>query len=112
MHPRRTGRPDVCAERTSAVKTVRYPTLPLRVGLSHVGELVDEADEEGVVPGCGFDLLLDGEFGWMDAQDVEGELSQDREVLGSIVLSRAIGVLAQDDVEKPVQVVLDRPSTS
>src|SRR5260370_18014474 len=41
--------------------------------------------------------------------DVEGEATHDRQVLRGVVLPGTVAVLVQDDVENPVQLVLDRP---
>src|SRR5260370_26919770 len=41
--------------------------------------------------------------------DVEGEAPHDRQVLRGVVLPGTVAVLVQDDVENPVQLVLDRP---
>jgi hypothetical protein len=48
-----------------------------------------------------------GAFVLVGAEDVEREAAQSGEVLGSVVL--AGGVLVHDDVENPVQTVLDVP---
>jgi len=53
----------------------------------------------GLLSGCG-------------SQDVEGDAAQDSEVLGSVILARSGVVLMQDDVERPVKLVLDAPVRS
>src|ERR1700730_9366228 len=74
--------------------------------------MTDKLDEEGIFPPCAFDFPLQGGLVGMAANDVEREPAQDREVLWRIVLSGPVGVLGKDDVEDPVQVVLDPPMTA
>lgn len=74
--------------------------------------MCDEAEKEAVVPCCAFDFLPHGYFLRVSAQDVEGEFSQDSEVLGRIVISGSVGIFLEDDVEHPVQLVLDGPVAS
>ena len=45
----------------------------------------------------------------MASQDVEGEFSQQSEVSGRVVASGSAGVLMEDDVEHPVELVFDAP---
>src|SRR5262249_37374147 len=56
--------------------------------------------------------LPQGELCRVQAQEVEGELAQDSEVLAGMILPGAVCVLAQNDIEHPVQLVLDRPATA
>ena len=48
----------------------------------------------------------------MGSQDVEGEFSQQSEVLWGIVFSATAGVFVEDDVEHPVKLVFDAPMGS
>src|SRR5271167_3560941 len=48
----------------------------------------------------------------MGSVDVECKLAQDGEVLGSIVLSCAVCILGEVDVERPMEPVLDAPMTA
>src|SRR5215203_6703502 len=50
-----------------------------------------------------------GSFVRVGVEDVEGEASDDGKVFGGVILAGAGVVLVEDDVEGPVQVVLDRP---
>ena len=54
----------------------------------------------------------DGPVVRLGSQDVEGDAAQDSEVLGSVILARSGVVLMQDDVERPVKLVLDAPVRS
>src|ERR1700737_2789715 len=92
---------------------VRYahdvPASPQGAGLSHVAE---EIEKEGVVPSGTFDFLAQGYSVWMRANDIECESSQDREVLWSIVFSGSFAILVEQDIEYPMQPVLDAPMTA
>src|SRR5262249_30086036 len=48
----------------------------------------------------------------MRSVDVERQLAQDREVFGSVVLSRPVSILCEVDVERPMEPVLDAPMTA
>ncbi len=48
----------------------------------------------------------------MGADDVEGDFSQEGDVLRAVVLTVSCGVLAEVDVEDPVQFVFDVPMGS
>src|SRR5215831_13072439 len=85
------------------------PSLPRRAGLSH---MTDEAKEEGIVPAGGFDLLAHGHVRWVGSDDVDREAAKNREIFRSVVLPAAVGILREDDVEEPVQLVLDGPMTA
>src|SRR5713226_4739644 len=82
------------------------PTLPWRAGLSHMAQ---KADEKGIVPPCTLDFSAQRRRVGVGAMDVEGEAPHDRQVLRGVVLPGTVAVLVQDDVENPVQLVLDRP---
>src|SRR5690242_21596537 len=45
----------------------------------------------------------------MRSENVEGQLSQNREVLRSMVLAVSGAILVEDNVENPMELVLDRP---
>src|SRR5580698_4252094 len=88
------------------IRRLRRHLLPRRAGLSHMGE---ERGEEGVVPSCSLDLAFDGALVWVLSQGVEGELSDEGEVLRGMILSASVGVFGEADVENPVELVLDGP---
>jgi hypothetical protein len=69
----------------------------------------EEVEEEGVVPAGAFDLAAGGALVAVGAQDVEGEAAQAGEVFGRMILAGAHPVLVEDDIEHPVQAVLDLP---
>src|SRR5689334_2955460 len=71
--------------------------------------MTDSGQEIGVVPSGAFDFATQGGAIRMGLVDVERELAQDCEVLGSIVLSCAVAILGEVDVEHPVEAVLDAP---
>src|SRR5215211_7377483 len=83
--------------------------LPTRAGLSHMTE---HCHEEGVVPAGALDFAPYGCAVGVGLEDVEREPAQDSEVLGSIVLSCAISILGELNVEHPVELVLDGPMTA
>ena len=71
-------------------------------------------DPELVIPGGELALLGAAEFaercgGCFYPQDVEGDLFQPREVVGSVVFTDGGDILAEIDVEDPVQSVLNPP---
>src|SRR6266567_7045443 len=91
-----------------ATREVR--SLPrLRAGLSHLAE---HAGKEGIVPAGALDFAPDRGAVRVSSQDVEGEPAQDGEVLGSIVLSRAIAIFGEMNIEHPMELVLDAPMTA
>src|SRR5579859_6098140 len=69
----------------------------------------ENLEKEGIVPSRAFDFLSHGGPCRMTANNVECKPSQDREVFRGIVFPGPIGVLGEDDVEYPVQAVLDAP---
>src|SRR5262245_19244417 len=79
---------------------------PPTAGLS---PMTEHAEEEGIVPACTLDLLAHGCAAGERSDDVDGEPAQGREIFWSVVRSGAIGVLAEDDVEHPMQPILDTP---
>src|SRR5260370_8522945 len=74
--------------------------------------MTEDAKQEGIVPSCGLDFLANGYRSRMGADDVDREAAKNREVFRSVVLSAAVAVLVEDDVEQPVQLVLDGPMTA
>ena len=68
--------------------------------------------KEGVVPSGPLDFLGHGDARRVGANDVGGEPSQDGEVLGAIVFSGSTCVLGEENIEHPVQPVLDTPMTA
>jgi hypothetical protein len=74
--------------------------------------VAEEVEKEGIVPSGALDFLAQGYGVGMRANDIGGKSSQDREVLWSIVFSCTIAILAEHDVEHPMQAVLDAPMTA
>src|SRR6202167_6465028 len=68
--------------------------------------------EEGIIPAGTLDFEADGLAVGVGSQDVKGQPAQNGEVLWSIVLARAVGVLGKMDVEHPMKPVLDTPMTA
>src|SRR5580700_7230216 len=77
-----------------------------RVGLSHMGE---GGEKEVVVPSGLEHFMADAGRSWCCLQDVDGELTDDGEVFRGMILAATAGVLVEQNVEDPVQVVLDAP---
>ena len=101
------ARATVGPENDSKVAWLRErSTPPASVGLSHMTE---HPQKEGVIPACGLDFLAHRYGRRMRFDDVGGEPSQDSEVLRCVVFSRSAAVLIEDDVENPMQLVLDAP---
>jgi hypothetical protein len=71
--------------------------------------MTEGCHEEGIVPARAFDFAPQRGSIRVSSQDVEGEPAQNGEVFGSMIASRAIGVLGKMDVEHPVELVLDAP---
>src|SRR6266567_3697551 len=66
-------------------------------------------DEKGIVPPCTLDFSAHRSGARVGAEDVEDEPAQDGQVLRGVVFSRSAAVLVQDDIEHPMQLILDRP---
>src|SRR6185437_5113764 len=81
-------------------------TSPCAAGLSHIGE---EGEEIILGPACALDLSAQRGRVVVAAQDVESEPAQDGEIWGSVVLSGAVAILVENDIEGPVQAVFDAP---
>src|SRR5215211_3519376 len=105
------GRVGGCCDRPCAPtrSASGRPPSPFRAGLSHMTE---HCHEEGVVPAGALDFAPYGCAIGVGLEDVEREPAQDSEVLGSIVLSCAISILGELNVEHPVELVLDGPMTA
>src|ERR1700687_6107361 len=71
--------------------------------------MAEYCHEEGIVPTGALDFAPYGCVIGVSSQDVEGKPAQNGEVLRSVVLSRAIDVLVEMDVEHPMEFVLDGP---
>ena len=71
--------------------------------------MADESEEEGIVPSGAFDFAFDGPLVGVLAEEVEGELSQESEVLRGVVGAASHAVLVEGDIEDPVQLVFDGP---
>jgi hypothetical protein len=82
---------------------------PFVAGLSHMAE---NLHEEGIVPASAPDFEADGFAVGVGSQDVEGEPPENGEVLRRVVLSGAVAVLGEVDVEHPVELVLAAPMTA
>src|ERR1700736_4255280 len=93
------------------MRAERLPQLllpsPLRAGLSHVEEHIDE---ETVVPGGAFELAPQGGLCiGMSASNIKGKSPQDGEVGGRVIFSAPRLILVENDVERPVQTIFDTP---
>jgi hypothetical protein len=71
--------------------------------------MTEHAQEEGVVPSHSFDFLAQGCGCGVAAHQIEGKLSEYREVLGRVVFPSSVAILVEDDIEYPMQLVLDPP---
>jgi len=71
--------------------------------------MTERCHEKGIVPGGALDLAAYGCAIGVGSKDVEGEPTQNGEVLGRIVLSRAIAIFGKMDVEHPMESVFDTP---
>jgi hypothetical protein len=69
-------------------------------------------EEEGVVPAGAFDLATGRAVIGVGAQDVEGAAAQAGEVLGRVILAGMGAVFVENDVQDPVQTVVDLPVRS
>src|SRR5450432_3565268 len=79
------------------------------VGLSHMAA---GSQKETIVPAGTFNFSRDRGAIWVGSQDIESKPAQDGEVFRGIVLSSAVGVLGEMDVEHPMELVLDTPMTA
>lgn len=83
---------------------VRGPAAPCSV--SHMGK---RGEKEIVVPSCLKHFVADAKRAWRCLQDIDGQLADDGEVFRGAILAAAAGILVEQNVENPVQVVLDAP---
>jgi len=65
-------------------------------------------EKEVVVPSCLEHLVADACRTRGYLQGIEGQLADDGEVLRGMVLSAATGVLVEQDIEDPMQIVRKR----
>jgi hypothetical protein len=79
---------------------------PLRVGLSHMAK---EGEKEVVVPGCVQHFAPHGSDVRADLKRVDGELAQDGEIFRGMIQAAAVFVFGEDNIEDPMQIVLDAP---
>ena len=71
--------------------------------------MTEHTQEEGIVPSSALDFLTERRCSRVGAYDIESEPSEYREILGSVVLSTSIAILVEDDIEHPMQLILDAP---
>jgi hypothetical protein len=74
--------------------------------------MTEQPKEERIVPGCTLDFLAHGVLSWMRADKVDGEPAKNCQVFRGIVLSAPVGVLVEDNIENPMQLVLDGPMSA
>ena len=69
-----------------------------------------EGGEKKIVVPSGLEhFVADARRTWRCLQGIDGQLADDGEIFGGVILAAAAGVLVEQDVENPVQVVLDAP---
>src|SRR5260364_175198 len=68
-----------------------------------------DGEKEVVAPSCLEHFVAGSRWTWRGLQGVDGELADDGKVLRGVVLAAAASVLVEQNVENPVQVVLDAP---
>src|SRR3954454_15145048 len=76
---------------------------------NRISDLGEDFGEERVLPSCPLDLDAQGAFGGLLADEIEGHVAEDGEVVGTVIQAVSGIVFVHDDVEAPVQAVLDRP---
>jgi hypothetical protein len=76
---------------------------------NRISNLSEDFGEECVLPSGPLDLDAQGTLGRLLADEIEGHVAEDGEVVGAVVEAIAGVVLVQDDVEAPVQGVVSRP---
>lgn len=72
----------------------------------------DEGDEELIVAAGLFDFAADRGLVWMGSDEVGGDLAQQCDVCRPVVLAVSGDILAEPDVEHPMQFVFDLPMGS
>ena len=85
--------------------------LPKPVPLqgNRISDLSDEFGEEVVAPAGTFEFASEGALGVFSANEIEGEVAQDGEVLRAAIEAVSRLILVHDDIEGPVEAVLDAP---
>src|SRR5207244_2227101 len=76
---------------------------------NRTSELGEEAGKVVVLPSGEFELAPQGGLGVVLAHDIESQMAQDGEIVGAVVQAVAGLIFIHDDVEAPVQPVLDAP---
>ena len=71
--------------------------------------MTEHAKKEGIVPTGALDFLAHRYGRRMCPDEVECELADDCKVLGSMVFPGSVAVFVEDDIEHPMQLVLDGP---
>src|SRR5512134_2496687 len=74
-----------------------------------ISDLGKERGEEMVVPCGAFEFKARGALGFFCADDVEGDVAEDGEVLWAVVLAVAGIVLVHGDIEHPMEGVFNSP---
>src|ERR1700754_1635940 len=69
----------------------------------------ESVEKEFVVPSGMEHLVADALRPGSCLEDVDGDLSEGSEVLGGMIFAGSAGILAEQDVEYPVEIVLDAP---
>lgn len=69
----------------------------------------DHIDKKLVVPSGFFYFASDGGLFWMQADDVECDFAQGRQVLRPVILAVSGSIFAEGDIKNPMQLVLDAP---
>lgn len=70
---------------------------------------MEQLSEEGVVKSRLEAFAFETEFGGVAFEQVQGEATQDSEVLRAIEHAQAIVILAKDNIQRPAEVILNRP---
>src|SRR5262249_57223179 len=82
------------------------PPPPLRAGLSHMSK---ELEEEWFAPCSKPHFPGNGLVSGMTPQDIEGNSTNDRKILWSVILARPSVVFVEDNIELPMQVIFHTP---
>ncbi|CCV05727.1 hypothetical protein MESS2_1650010 [Mesorhizobium metallidurans STM 2683] len=80
-----------------------------RVQGDRISKQGQELSEVGVVPSGALELTAQGAFGGVFLHDVDGHVAQNGEVVWTVAQSAPVLILVHDDIEAPVQTVLDAP---
>src|SRR4051794_20774218 len=76
---------------------------------NRISDLGEDFGEICVLPSRPLDLDAQGALGRLLANEIEGHVTEDSEVVGAIIQAISGIVFVHDDVEAPVQAVFDRP---